>query len=688
MKRILIALMTFVLLTCLPVLPGFLEEGIGGVALAYDENGFEYDKDHPTWLVDYNYPGTLEEGQTYSVTIPDGVTRLCDGSFTWDRNLSSVTIPASVEVIDGGAFYCCGKLRTVNLAPAGLKEIGKEAFMACPKLDSINLPEGLETLGYRAFASCESLKSVHIPSTLVSIDQAVFQSCGLEEVIVPGTIEVIPDGMFQNCKNLAHATLEKGVREIGVDAFSHTALKGAYRGKASNGIELPDGLEKIGSGAFMECPFETLDLPDSVTELDEKCIYTPYKTDYPCPTMKSVHWPAGVKDVPAFRFRGFSALEQIEIPEGVKTIGKSAFNDCSALTSLSLPGTLNIIGEYAFFNCDSLETVTVRGNQLTIGSSVFSSCEKLNRVTLDPGVVAIGDYAFSYCSMLTYVNLPEGLMTIGGYAFFHSPIEELLLPDSVTSLAETAFHGLSEMQSLKRVRWTAGIPEVPSNEFAQHTALETIILPEGVTGIGGDAFRNTGIKAINLPESLETLGGYAFYGCTALPEIALPDSLTGIGSDAFPKANELLIVNCTSYARTWAQENRYPADAGQAGYRYLAIHTGETETDAPVYPTETEPGVTPRVHCLDCGDVVSGGAAVPPLSELSLLKLPENLRSIEAEAFMGGAFEGVIIPDGCRSIGARAFAGCDKLVYIFIPASVTTIAEDAFEGCGDMIVAR
>ena len=72
---------------------------------------------------------------------------------------------------------------------------------------------------------------------------------------------------------------------------------------------------------------------------------------------------------------------------------------------------------------------------------------------------------------------------------------------------------------------------------------------------------------------------------------------------------------------------------------------------------------------------------IPALNDMTpLLRLPSRLKVIDDEAFMGLTCEGVILPDGCESIGSRAFADCPNMIYIKIPASMTDIAEDAFEG--------
>ena len=70
------------------------------------------------------------------------------------------------------------------------------------------------------------------------------------------------------------------------------------------------------------------------------------------------------------------------------------------------------------------------------------------------------------------------------------------------------------------------------------------------------------------------------------------------------------------------------------------------------------------------------------------MRLPAMLEEIDEEAFMGMAAEGIIIPDGCTTIGPRAFATCPNLIYVKIPASVTSIADDAFEGSDQVRIDR
>lgn len=79
---------------------------------------------------------------------------------------------------------------------------------------------------------------------------------------------------------------------------------------------------------------------------------------------------------------------------------------------------------------------------------------------------------------------------------------------------------------------------------------------------------------------------------------------------------------------------------------------------------------------------------IPAIGSLSVLRLPIALRTVEENAFEGINSQAVIIPDGCTSIGSRAFANCKNMIYVRIPASVTFIADDAFAGCDQVIIDR
>ncbi len=159
---------------------------------------------------------------------------------------------------------------------------------------------------------------------------------------------------------------------------------------------------------------------------------------------------------------------------------------------------------------------------------------------------------------------------------------------------------------------------------------------------------------IIIGDGITSIGSYAFYGCTSLMGITIPNNVT------------MRTQNCVNH---------------------LIAFTSSDETVA----TVDENGL---VAPLQAGAVTITATAASGVSasrtvtvkDMVYITLPADLKIIEEEAFAGATFEAVIIPDGCTSIGSRAFADCPNLVYVRIPASVTSIAEDAFEGCEQVVV--
>ena len=113
------------------------------------------------------------------------------------------------------------------------------------------------------------------------------------------------------------------------------------------------------------------------------------------------------------------------------------------------------------------------------------------------------------------------------------------------------------------------------------------------------------------------------------------------------------------------------------------IHTPVTDPAVPA--THVTMGLTEGSHCSRCGETLIAQQVIP-IVEVEKLVLPAELEIIEAEAFAGDGIVSVVIPEGCKVIGAGAFKDCDQLRFIEIPASVTEIDASAFDGCGEAMI--
>ena len=166
-----------------------------------------------------------------------------------------------------------------------------------------------------------------------------------------------------------------------------------------------------------------------------------------------------------------------------------------------------------------IRKATVKYGITSIGESAFHGCRGLTELTLPNSVTSIGDCAFYGCSGLTKLTLPNSVTSIGDGAFRGcSGLTELTLPNSVTSIWGNAFEGCS---GLEKITVDGG-----NKRYDSRDNCNSIIDTETNTLI-------VGCKNSVIPNSVTSIGDYAFYGCSGMTELILPNSVRSIGDFAF-----------------------------------------------------------------------------------------------------------------------------------------------------------
>ena len=231
------------------------------------------------------------------------VVRLDDKLFMNYKELTSVTIPDTVEFIGENVFYGCSNLQTVKFG-ANVKEIEDFAFSGCEKLKDFDLPAKLEKLGTRCFEKT-AVESITVPlslntveTTFLSLDRGPFDGCenlktvkfndeddelpiallagsGVESVVLPNTITVVPDYFFASCKQLTSVTIPSTVTTINDSAFRYCS--------ALTQIDLPKALTKMETYAFSESGLTSVTIPKSIEVTETGFLNTDKGPFYNCP---------------------------------------------------------------------------------------------------------------------------------------------------------------------------------------------------------------------------------------------------------------------------------------------------------------------------------------------------------------------------------------------------------------------
>ncbi|MGM9810089.1 MAG: leucine-rich repeat protein [Paludibacteraceae bacterium] len=251
-----------------------------------------------------------------------------------------------------------------------------------------------------------------------------------------------------------------------------------------------------------------------------------------------------------------SALTSITIPNSVTRIGNSAFNGCYSLTSITIPNSVTSIGEEAFYGCSALTSITIPNSVTSIGYSAFSGCSALTSITIPNSVTSIGSYAFSGCTALTKTNYTgdiAGWCAIQFDNYISNPIyysrnlyindveiKDLVIPNSVTSIGNSAFDGCS---SLTSITIPNSVTSIGHSAFNACSALTSITIPNSVTSIGYSAFNGcSALTSITIPNSVTSIENHAFSYCSSLTSITIPNSVTNIGSYAFKDCSSLTSI--------------------------------------------------------------------------------------------------------------------------------------------------
>ena len=134
-------------------------------------------------------------------------------------NISRITLPDSIRIINEYAFYDCCKLKEINI-PDSVTYIGRKAFTDCAALTEIIIPDSVREMGESVFYGCSSLQTVKLSESVDRITAKMFRECSaLRRITLPGSIRRIEDSAFARCKSLEETVIPASVTEIGKDIF-------------------------------------------------------------------------------------------------------------------------------------------------------------------------------------------------------------------------------------------------------------------------------------------------------------------------------------------------------------------------------------------------------------------------------------------------------------------------------------
>ena len=601
-----------------------------------------------------------------SIILPSTLESIQRYAFAYSA-LQNIQIPAYTSFIGQYAFFNTPLKTVIFEENSTLKKIEKYAFSFNKSLESFSLPASVSEIGsYLLYNSGVKTLTFAADSSLTTISAHAFASTAIESVVLPDSVNYVDDNAFRDSVYLKSVTFGAAENlQVHSNAFYNTGLTSLY---------LPANLTYVGEYAFIGLKDLT-----AYAVADENPRYKSINgVLYSKDGKKLIAYPAGKtgnftvpKEVETIGFGAFenSLIEAVSFEDGINllTIGYRAFYKSEKLASVSIPESVVSIDFYAFAECRNLERVTfAENNKLTgIYEGAFLNCSSLTDIVIPDNIVEVSDFAFYGCRALTKLPFSETSEVKGiyDYAFAYSGITELVIPDSVVEIGAYAFRG-ARLTTVK-------IPDAQMYQliigigaFQDCEELSEITLPfigasfedDDITwfgyifGAGAYTANNTyvpaSLKTVTITEGISFVGTHAFDKLSNLEKINVPHSVRKVYMYSF--------VTTAEYEFT----NEISIDTDYLGTEYFSFY-GEYVLDS-TNTTFTTFGSGIK------GDLI----------------LAEGVKTIGSFAFGVSKFTSVYIPNSVKTIGNNAFQSCEKLEKVVFGENceITEISDSLFGG--------
>lgn len=586
-------------------------------------------------------------------TLPDTITEIADSTFQSKTGLTGIVIGPQVKAIGDAAFMGCSALENVTFLPTatGTEKvpltIGNQAFESCKSIITIDLPDRLTAIGEFAFRYCGGLTGIVIPEGVTSLGNGAFYSCGkLESVSLPSTlaeITLMKDGknaftpddfsVFYNCSQLSTVTVASGSKNfLTVDNVLYglkektennnttyvpdVLLACPIKKAGSSTVTVPAGVTHVASNAFF---YNTTVTAIEISDVPE--FTAGNRAFYYAKALASVTLPTGLTSLSEEMFAWCQKLQAIEVPYTVKTIENKAFYYCQALSSITFAPTPANVAPVELVITDAAAT---SGSYGTTGTgAAFGSCPKLKTIDFPERMTILGSYAFggyadssSYVPGLVSVSLPSTLKRIGERAFYNAAnlttvtfAPGIVLEDgssSVPAIGSYAFGRCTSLKTIdlpatvlkndkeKTITYSIGtyafymsklesitipntVVSIGNYAFAQISTLKDFAFAEGTDGatlkLGTNLLSGAGIPAITLPAGIVTIPASTFLNCKSLTSITVPSTVTTIGASAFSGCVNLAEVNFATYTGKDGKEYSNVNNIGANAFEKTAFST-------------------------------------------------------------------------------------------------------------------
>ncbi|MGN0447566.1 MAG: leucine-rich repeat protein [Acutalibacteraceae bacterium] len=630
-------------------------------------------------------------------------------------------------------LYLGGELVVDLVIPEGVTMLTPDVFSHLKTLESVTFPKGFTRMIGNAFSASYNIKEIYVPDLKVwfsicseinreikGIETLYINNEPVIDLIIPEDIDTIVEDAFYRYKKLRSITFTSPIKQFGnfwaygcenfeaiyVDSFetwngcefgsnSHNPLNMVdylyIDGEPVVDLVIPQGTTSISDNAFQGYrALKSVSIPKSVQHIGNYAFFTNFESVYVESVEAWINTCLAMGDKNAYVWHpmqhaenfyvGGELLTDLVIPEGVTEISKTTFYYVDTIKSVTFPSSISKINYSIIYNSDAIDVYVpdvktwlnvsylLKSNKI---NTIFLNGEELEDLVITEDITELPMYSFYKYKKLKSVTLSASLISIGSESFTECDAIERVYVDSIETLMNIEFKGLS-----------ANPMSLGADLYIDNTLVTELIIPDGVTDIGN----------------------YTFAGCCSVKTLVLPTTVTKIGSGSF--ADEALEKVYAPSLEMWLEIDFKDKTSNPMAYAEELYINNELfeELRMPEGVSVVKPYafygcdtlrkiiITEETISLcdyafaECSDF---GVYVDSVSDWLNVKFGNNILRRECNPLYFGAdlyIKGelateIVIPSSSRNIPCWAFIRCKSLKKITIPAT-TSIGAEAFASSG------
>jgi hypothetical protein len=657
-----------------------------------------------------------------SITIPTTVTSIGASAFLGCSALTSITIPTSVTSIGASAFSGCSALATCTFTgTSSITTLADSTFLGCSNLGSITIPTTVTSIGVSTFSGCSKLGSISIPYSVTTISANAFTNCtSLTTANIPSLLSSIDSQAFLGCTAFTSFVVD-------ANNSTYSAINGVLcnksattllyypSGKPETSYIIPSTITTIGDYAFYSNTNTTalVDLTFSnVTTVNNNVFnFTKLKAYFfvRIPTFTATSFVGVTKGTNTFTIDGVLNPSNINLTTYFNSVTNIVAPSNPTLILYAPTANNAPTGLYASW---TFATVTLSSYVITVSNgsaeynitltdfnatnkivTTFNDIDLIDNTSYKIKVVATLNNGLALSSAFTsltlfskkvlYNTLSSTTALVSGYN--SSPTTITIASNIRIDQANCIVTGIAE-SALLNCNTATNITFPTANTFVS---------------IGAYAFKNCSIlTSITLPASLSSIGAFAFDGCNTLTTIDIPTAVTTIGNGAFGNCNNLTSITITGGSSSFAVDSgalyntskttlyQFPSGLTTATPTLPASVTRlgsycfygcKNITGYTIPSTINSIGDGPFTSCSSLTQFTIGSGTTLYSVQNSVLLNASKTTLIQ---YPGGLTNTTYnIPSSVTTIANASFQNVVNLIALVIPTSVTTIGDNAFNGC-------